>query len=120
MFAPAGEVRRDLFTDSLLFDIGQDTFVVPCTEVAKLTSHRARSVVVSRRYWGDHPKKFGDHVQGIRLARSPTNRDLVLMMDEGIFTAPIAGVLEVKDAIRSTCTISRVLTTEARMMEAEA
>ena len=120
MFAPVGEVRRDIFTDSLLFDLGQDTFVVPCTEVAKLTSHRARSVAVSRRYWGDTPGKFSDHVQGIRLARSPTNRDLVLVMVEGIFTVPIAGVLEVKDAIHSACTISRVLTTERRAVEVEA
>ncbi len=115
-FRPAGEARLDLYTDAMLLDIGPDTFVVPLDRLADLTAHRRREVVVSRRYWGDAPGTFRDVEQGIRLQRSRTDQALVLTMVEGVFTLPIYQVLEVKDGIRESCTIS-MLVTDAQQLD---
>jgi hypothetical protein len=115
-FIPAGEARLDLFTDSLILDIGADTFVVPLVRLADLTSHRAGSIAISRRYWGDSPGKFEDVQQGVWLRRSKTGRALMLVMDERVYSIPIWAVLEVKDGIRDVCEIS-LLVTDARQLD---
>ena len=115
-FLPAGEARLDLFTDSLILDIGADTFVVPLARLADLTAHRRREVVVSRRYWGDAPGVFEDVEQGLRLRRSQTDRSLMLTEQGRVYTMPIRAVLEVKDGIRDVCEISQ-LVTDARQLD---
>lgn len=115
-FRPAGEARLDLYTDAMLLDIGPDTFVVPLAQLADLTAHRRREVVVSRRYWGDAPGKFRDVEQGIRLRRSQTDRSLILTEQGRVYTIPVYLVLEVKDGIRESCTIS-MLVTDAQQLD---
>ena len=115
-FRPAGEARLDLYTDALLLDINRDTFVVPLTQLADLTAHRRREVVVSRRYWGDAPGKFRDVEQGIWLRRSQTGRSLMLIEQGCVYSIPVYLVLEVKDGIRESCTIS-MLVTDARQLD---
>ena len=115
-FRPAGEARLDLYTDAMLLDIGRDTFVVPLDRLADLTAHRRREVVVSRRYWGDVPGTFRDIEQGLRLRRSQTDRSLMLTEQGRVYSIPIYLVLEVKDGIRESCTIS-VLVTDAQQLD---
>ena|GEM_PF-1925792 len=115
-FVPIGEARLDLYTDAMLLDIGPDTFVVPLARLADLTAHRRREVVVSRRYWGDTPGTFRDVEQGIRLQRSQTDRSLMLTEQGRVYTMPVYQVLEVKDGIRESCTIS-MLVTDARQLD---
>jgi len=115
-FLPAGEARLDLYTDALILDIGRDTFVVPLARLADLTAHRRREVVVSRRYWGDAPGTFRDVEQGIRLRRSQTDRSLMLIEQGRVYSIPVYLVLEVKDGIRESCTIS-MLVTDARQLD---
>ena len=115
-FRPAGEARLDLYTDAMLLDIGPDTFVVPLARLADLTAHRRREVVISRRYWGDVPGTFRDVEQGIRLRRSQTDRSLMLTEQGRVYTMPVYPVLEVKDGIRESCTIS-MLVTDARQLD---
>ena len=114
-FIPVGEARLDLYTDALILDIGPDTFVVPLARLADLTAHRRREVVVSRRYWGDAPGTFRDVEQGLRLRRSQTDRSLMLTEQGRVYTIPVYLVLEVKDGIRESCTIS-MLVTDARAL----
>ena len=116
VFIHAGSARLDIFTDSLILDIGADTFVVPLARLADLTSHRVNDITVSRRYWGDAPGKFLDVQQGVLLRRSKTGRALMLAMDERIYSIPIWAVLEVKDGIRDVCEISQ-LVTDARQLD---
>ena len=106
----------DIFTDSLILDIGADTFVVPLARLADLTAHRRREVVVSRRYWGDAPGTFRDVEQGLRLRRSQTDRSLMLTEQGRVYTIPVYLVLEVKDGIRESCTIS-MLVTDAQQLD---
>jgi len=115
-FIPAGEARLDLYTDAMLLDIGPDTFVVPLDRLADLTAHRRREVVVSRRYWGDAPGTFRDVEQGLRLRRSQTGRSLMLIEQGRVYSIPVYLVLEVKDGIRESCTIS-MLVTDARQLD---
>lgn len=115
-FRPAGEARLDLYTDALILDIDPDTFVVPLDRLADLTAHRRREVVVSRRYWGDAPGTFRDVEQGLRLRRSQTNRSLMLTEQGRVYTIPVYLILEVKDGIRESCTIS-MLVTDARQLD---
>ena len=115
-FVPVGEARLDLFTDSLILDIGRDTFVVPLTRLADLTAHRRREVVVSRRYWGDAPGTFRDVELGLRLRRSQTGRSLILIEQGRVYSIPVYLVLEVKDGIRESCTIS-MLVTDAQQLD---
>ncbi len=115
-FVPIGEARLDLYTDAMLLDIGPDTFVVPLARLADLTAHRRREVVVSRRYWGDAPGTFRDVEQGLRLRRSQTDRSLMLTEQGCVYTMPVYLVLEVKDGIRESCTIS-MLVTDARQLD---
>ena len=115
-FVPIGEARLDLYTDAMLLDIGPDTFVVPLDRLADLTAHRRREVVVSRRYWGDAPGVFEDVEQGLRLRRSQTDRSLMLTEQGRVYTIPVYLVLEVKDGIRESCTIS-MLVTDARQLD---
>ena len=115
-FRPAGEARLDLYTDAMLLDIGPDTFVVPLDRLADLTAHRRREVVVSRRYWGDAPGVFEDVEQALRLRRSQTDRSLMLTKEGRVYSIPVYLVLEVKDGIRESCTIS-MLVTDARQLD---
>jgi hypothetical protein len=115
-FAPIGEARLDLYTDAMLLDIGPDTFVVPLDRLADLTAHRRREVVVSRRYWGDAPGTFRDVELGIWLRRSQTGRSLMLIEQGRVYSIPVYLVLEVKDGIRESCTIS-MLVTDARQLD---
>ena len=115
-FIPAGEARLDLYTDALVLDIGPDTFVVPLARLADLTAHRRREVVVSRRYWGDAPGTFRDVELGIWLRRSQTGRSLMLIEQGRVYSIPVYLVLEVKDGIRESCTIS-MLVTNARQLD---
>jgi hypothetical protein len=115
-FRPAGEARLDLYTDAMLLDIGPDTFVVPLARLADLTAHRRREVVVSRRYWGDAPGTFCDVEQGIRLRRSQTDRSLMMIVQGCVYSIPVYRILEVKDGIRESCTIS-MLVTDARQLD---
>ena len=119
-FRPAGEARLDLYTDAMLLDIGPDTFVVPLDRLADLTAHRRHEVAVSRRYWGDVPGKFRDVEQGIRLRRSKPGAALIFVERGTIYSIPVVELREVLHGVRSECGISRVLTSEARMMEVEA
>jgi hypothetical protein len=116
VFIHAGSARLDIFTDSLILDIGADTFVVPLARLADLTAHRRREVVVSRRYWGDAPGTFRDVEQGLRLRRSQTDRSLMLIEQGRVYSIPVYLVLEVKDGIRESCTIS-MLVTDARQLD---
>jgi len=116
VFIHAGSARLDIFTDSLILDIGADTFVVPLARLADLTAHRRREVVVSRRYWGDAPGTFRDVEQGLRLRRSQTDRSLMLTEQGRVYTIPVYLVLEVKDGIRESCTIS-MLVTDAQQLD---
>jgi len=116
VFIHAGSARLDIFTDSLILDIGADTFVVPLARLADLTAHRRREVVVSRRYWGDAPGAFRDIEQGLRLRRSQTGRSLMLIEQGRVYSIPVYLVLEVKDGIRESCTIS-MLVTDARQLD---
>ena len=116
VFIHAGSARLDIFTDSLILDIGPDTFVVPLARLADLTAHRRREVVVSRRYWGDAPGTFRDVEQGIRLQRSQTGRSLMLIEQGRVYSIPVYLVLEVKDGIRESCTIS-MLVTDTRQLD---
>ena len=115
-FRPAGEARLDLYTDAMLLDIGPDTFVVPLDRLADLTAHRRREVVDSRRYWGDVPGTFRDIEQGLRLRRSQTDRSLMLTEQGRVYSIPVYLVLEVKDGIRESCTIS-MLVTDAQQLD---
>ena len=116
VFIHAGSARLDIFTDSLILDIGRDTFVVPLDRLADLTAHRRREVVVSRRYWGDAPGVFEDVEQALRLRRSQTDRSLMLIEQGRVYSIPVYLVLEVKDGIRESCTIS-MLVTDARQLD---
>jgi hypothetical protein len=116
VFIHAGSARLDIFTDSLILDIGADTFVVPLARLADLTAHRRREVVVSRRYWGDAPGTFRDVEQGLRLRRSQTDRSLMLIEQGRVYSIPVYLVLEVKDGIRESCTIS-MFVTDARQLD---
>ena len=115
-FVPIGEARLDLYTDAMLLDIGPDTFAVPLARLADLTAHRRREVVVSRRYWGDAPGAFRDVELGIWLRRSQTGRSLMLIEQGRVYSIPVYLVLEVKDGIRESCTIS-MLVTDAQQLD---
>ena len=61
-----------------------------------------------------------DVEQGIGLRRSKPGAALIFVERDTIYSIPVVELREVLHGVRSECGISRVLTTEARMMEVEA
>jgi len=100
----------------MLLDIGPDTFVVPLARLADLTAHRtARGRGIS----GDTGGCAG-HVPRRRAgAPAPALADRsVADADRAgrVYSIPVYLVLEVKDGIRESCTIS-MLVTDARQLD---
>ena len=119
MFAPAGTARLDIFTDSLMLEVGDDLYLAPLDKLSALMQCRASFCQLSRRYIGTGGH-YCDVEQGIGLRRSKPGAAL-LFVDRGtIYSIPVVELREVLHGVRSECGISRVLTTETRMMEVEA
>lgn len=119
MFADAGTARLDLFTDSLLLEVGEDLFLARLSRLSPLMQGRAAHCPLSRRYLGTNGH-YCDVEQGIGLRRSKHGAALIFVERGTTYSIPVVEVREVLHGVRSTCTISRVLTTEARMAEVEA
>lgn len=119
MFAHAGTARLDFFTDSLLLEVGEDLFLARLSRLSPLMQGRAAYCPLSRRYQGTGGH-YCDVEQGIGLRRSKPGAALILVDRGTIYSIPVVELREVLHGVRSECGISRVLTTEARMMEVEA
>ena len=119
MFAHAGTARLDFFTDSLLLEVGEDLFLAPLDKLSALMQCRASFCQLSRRYLGTGGH-YCDVEQGIGLRRSKPGAALIFVERGTIYSIPVVELREVLHGDRSECGISRVLTTEARMMEVEA
>ena len=119
MFAHAGTARLDFFTDSLLLEVGEDLFLAPLDKLSALMQCRASFCQLSRRYLGTGGH-YCDVEQGIGLRRSKHGAVLIFVDRGTIYSIPVVELREVLHGVRSECGISRVLTTEARMMEVEA
>ena len=119
MFADAGTARLDLFTDSLLLEVGEDLFLARLSRLSPLMQGRAAHCPLSRRYLGTNGH-YRDVEQGIGLRRSKPGAALIFVDRGTIYSIPVVELREVLHGVRSECGISRVLTTEARMMEVEA
>ena len=119
MFADAGTARLDLFTDSLMLEVGEDLFLASLSRLSPLMQGRAAYCPLSRRYQGT-AGHYCDVEQGIGLRRSKPGAALIFVDRGTIYSIPVVELREVLHGVRSECGISRVLTTEARMMEVEA
>ena len=73
MFAHAGTARLDIFTDSLLLEVGEDLFLAPLDKLSALMQCRASFCQLSRRYLGTGGH-YCDVEQGIGLRRSKLAR----------------------------------------------
>ena len=114
MFADAGTARLDFFTDSLLLEVGEDLFLAKLSRLSPLMQGRAAHCPLSRRYLGTNGH-YCDVEQGIGLRRSRTEQALLFVERGTIYSLPVVELREVLRGVRTACTISRVLTTEARM-----
>ena len=112
----AGTARLDLFTDSLLLEVGDDTFLAKLSRLSPLVQGREGYCPLSRRYLGT-VGHYCDVEQGIGLRRSKPGQALVFVEQGAVYTIQIADLREVLHGVRSECGISRVLTTERRVAE---
>lgn len=119
MFAPAGTARLDVFTDSLLLEVGEDLFLAKLSRLSPLMQGREAYCPLSRRYQGT-AGHYCDVEQGIGLRRSKPGAALLFIERGTIYSIPVVELREVLHGVRSECGISRVLTTGARMAEVEA
>jgi hypothetical protein len=119
MFAHAGTARLDIFTDSLLLEVGEDLFLARLSRLSPLMQGRTAYCPLSRRYQGT-AGHYCDVEQGIGLRRSKHGAALIFVERGTIYSIPVVEVREVLHGVRSECGISRVLTTEARTMGVEA
>ena len=119
MFADAGTARLDYFTDSLLLEVGEDLFLAKLSRLSPLMQGRAAHCPLSRRYQGTEGH-FCDVEQGIGLRRSRTEQALLFVERGTIYSVPVVELREVLHGVRTSCVISRVLTTERRAVEVEA
>ncbi|MFA7121173.1 MAG: hypothetical protein WC277_06805 [Bacilli bacterium] len=106
---PAGEARRDPYTDGLILEIGEDHYIVPLHRLAALTSRRERRIPVSRRYLGVGGHYFDAEIH-LSLTRSRLGHALVLWSPGAIYTIPLAELLDVVHARAQTVGISRIVT----------
>lgn len=116
MFAPAGTARLDIFTDSLLLEVGEDLFLAKLSRLSPLMQGRTAYCPLSRRYLGAGGH-FCDVEQGIGLRRSRTEQALLFVERGTIYSLPVVELREVLHGVRTSCTISRVLATERRAAE---
>ena len=114
---PAGEARRDPYTDGLLLEIGDDLYVVPLHRLKALTSRRADYAPVSRRYPGTDGRHLDVEIQ-YTLRRSRSGSALVLLTPDGIYIASLAAVLDVEHGLVPSAKISRIVTTAAQLDDA--
>ena len=119
MFADAGTARLDYFTDSLLLEVGEDLFLAKLSRLSPLMQGREAYCPLSRRYLGTNGH-FCDVEQGIGLRRSRTEQALLFVERGTIYSVPVVELREVLHGVRTSCVISRVLTTERRAVEVEA
>ena len=119
MLTDAGTARLDLFTDSLMLEVGDDLYLAPLDKLSALMQCRASFCQLSRRYIGTGGH-YCDVEQGIGLRRSKPGAALILIERGTIYSIPVVELREVLHGVRSECGISRVLTTEARAAEVEA
>ena len=116
MFAHAGTARLDIFTDSLLLEVGEDLFLARHSRLSPLMQGRAAYCPLSRRYQGT-AGHYCDVEQGIGLRRSKPGAALIFADRGTIYSIPVVELREVLHGVRSECGISRVLTTERRVAE---
>lgn len=114
---PAGEARLDRLTDGLLLEIGEDLYIVPLHRLKALASRRADYAPVSRRYPGTTGRCLDVEIQ-YTLRRSRSGSALVLWTPGGIYTMPLAAVLDVEHGLASSAMISRIVTTAAQLDDA--
>ncbi len=119
MFAPAGTARLDVFTDSLLLEVGEDLFLAKLSRLSPLMQGGAAYCPLSRRYQGT-AGHYCDVEQGIGLRRSKPGAALLFVERGTIYSLPVVELREVLHGVRTECGISRVLTTRARAAEGEA
>ena len=118
MFAHAGTARLDIFTDSLLLEVGEDLFLARLSRLSPLMQGRTAYCPLSRRYQGTGGH-YCDVEQGIGLRPKP-GAALIFVERGTIYSIPVVELREVLHGVRTSCTISRVLTTERRVAEVEA
>ncbi len=116
MFADAGTARLDIFTDSLLLEVGEDLFLASLSRLSPLMQGRTAYCPLSRRYQGT-AGHYCDVEQGIGLRRSKPGAALLFAERGTIYSIPVVELREVLHGVRTACTISRVLTTERRAAE---
>lgn len=116
MFADAGTARLDIFTDSLLLEVGDDLFLAKLSRLSPLMQGRAAHCPLARRYLGTNGH-YCDVEQGIGLRRSKPGAALIFVERGTIYSIPVVELREVLHGVRTACTISRVLTTERRAAE---
>ena len=116
MLTDAGTARLDLFTDSLMLEVGDDLFLAPLDKLSALMQCRASFCQLSRRYIGTGGH-YCDVEQGIGLRRSKPGAALIFVERGTIYSVPVVELREVLHGVRTSCTISRVLTTERRVAE---
>ncbi len=119
MFAHAGTARLDIFTDSLMLEVGDDLYLAPLDKLSALMQCRASFCQLSRRYIGTGGH-YCDVEQGIGLRRSKPGAALLFAERGMIYSLPVVELREVLHGVRTSCTISRVLATERRAAEVEA
>ena len=110
MLTDAGTARLDLFTDSLMLEVGDDLFLAPLDKLSALMQCRASFCQLSRRYIGTGGH-YLDAVQGIGLRRSKTGSALLFIEQGALYSLPVVELREVLHGVRSSCRISRALTT---------
>lgn len=118
---PAGTARRSRVRgdDVLILDLERvdDLYIVQLHHLAALTSRRARSAPVSRRYIGTGGRYLDVQIHSA-LRRSRSGRGLVLWTSSGIYTVALAGVLDVVRARADSTEISRIVTDADQLSDA--
>jgi antitoxin (DNA-binding transcriptional repressor) of toxin-antitoxin stability system len=92
----AGQVRRDLYSDSLLLEVGKDeVYVLAVEDLQRISSRRAGHVTLSRRYEASAPGEFQDFPCAPRLQRAASGYEVVLAVDGIVYAMTITALVKV-------------------------